>query len=434
MAQTRRTHLKGLLGGAALAACGEVPTQKLPSTSPFAFSCFAERGDIYYQTAFSELWSVRSNGTNPIKLTTAKPLVALLDLSFSGCGLAYVARSENERYELRVVNTDGSNDRSVVEFTNLDISATFSQENLLAYHIKRTVPQCSPTLESCIDSAMYVSSVAIKSTKEVPSKHSVNPVWSPQKELLAFLVGRVGEDVKAGDVAIYDAKTGLVTLLTEGLLVKEIVWSPDGKKLAYVHSSKDLSQSDEIYILDQRDESTKKISIASYNVSNLEWSADAENIVFHAKPLLEEDDEKYPQGVFVLSVPNDAITRIAKTQRIISPHWSPTGSHVIYDTASDDEIPEFARRLGITSSNSLYVCSKEGGEAQRLTNPKGNIPDISVNPLRFRQDGDFIYLGIRFDESGNGRSDLFIVNAFDGTTPRQLTNNGNVGIRYFGTL
>ncbi|RLC93794.1 MAG: hypothetical protein DRI77_11540 [Chloroflexi bacterium] len=78
---------------------------------------------------------------------------------------------------------------------------------------------------------------------EADAGHGYPPVWSPNGELIAFVVRENPQNIRADNLAwelesnIYlaDAQTGNVRPLTqfEGAITDGIVWSPNGKQLAF---------------------------------------------------------------------------------------------------------------------------------------------------------------------------------------------------------
>jgi dipeptidyl aminopeptidase/acylaminoacyl peptidase len=190
-----------------------------------------------------------------------------------------------------------------------------------------------------------------------------NPVWSPDGKKLAFVSNRTTDADRTGnsDIWVMDAKKGatLKQLTTWQDADTNPTWSPDGKYIAYLKS-----QTPEYDIYDQpqlalipADGGTPKIlnPLVDRDVSAPRWSADSKSVY-----TVVEDDRRAHVATFDL---DGNMKKITSGDRVFGSLQRATNTSWI-TTSSDPATP-----------NEIYVI--ESGAARRLT----HIHDDFLKPL-----------------------------------------------------
>jgi len=98
------------------------------------------------------------------------------------------------------------------------------------------------------------------------------PHFSPDGTKLAytkFAVGGYGSPDAQADVAVLDLVTGVETMVTTGGANVQGTWSPDGKRLAYLHGDKLATGVGAMWIVDVDGSNAKQIAAAAGTVDDL---------------------------------------------------------------------------------------------------------------------------------------------------------------------
>lgn len=142
--------------------------------------------------------------------------------------------------------------------------------------------------------------------------------WSPDSSMFAF----ASDD--EGDLDLYTTTIDGSTLvkLTEGLgvgesLFTQIVWSPDGSKIALAARIDDHLGADEIYVASTDGSGYENVTNTSYNIDQIiGWSADSSRIYYQAwrgEPI--EDSERLLYGdadIFVMNADGSGVENLSK--------------------------------------------------------------------------------------------------------------------------
>jgi Tol biopolymer transport system component/DNA-binding winged helix-turn-helix (wHTH) protein len=220
-------------------------------------------------------------------------------------------------------------------------------------------------------------------------------------------------------------------------------FSPDGKKLAFVHVSSAVVE--DIYVMPTNGGAPQRLTFDNALINNLTWTADGREIVFSARRNLAQGLWKIPvaggkpewiaeagSGVFYpvvaphgnriaysqvasdinlwqvdLTSPGKASRSlrklVASTQAEIGPQYSPDGNKIVF----------VSNRSG---SYEIWMCDREGGNQVQLTTFRGPV----AGSPRWSPDGRQIV----FDSRPDGNPDIFAINS-EGGMPRRLTSDAS---------
>ena len=219
----------------------------------------------------------------------------------------------------------------------------------------------------------------IKDTQIGLSRESV-PKWSPDGQLIAFISVVSPGDDQLCFARPNDSEFGCLASATTH--PSSVAWSPDSKRVAFLDLGRaDSARVDDVYLIDP--DGTDKSSVAdnaSYD-SLLDWSPDAEHIVYNSYWGLNAD-------IYVASSDGSDPTRLTDDGATdLHPAWSPDGKRIAF--ASDRD-----------GSFDIYAMDADGSNLNRLTNHRdhelmpawspggGQIAFVSASPAT---DGEETY-------------------------------------------
>jgi Tol biopolymer transport system component len=190
--------------------------------------------------------------------------------------------------------------------------------------------------------------------------------WSPRGDLIAFTVGQ------ASNVALISPDgAGRRTIYTAGPPQTQLIWSPDGTRLAFLRRSGTYTL--ELVVLDVATASHRVIAEGAIAYADPSWSPDSNRISFtRTRPWPEEstirtvradgsDEEEHGLGGDLA--------------------WSPDGSRVAF-VAYGDHCP---------SRRGLYVAKPDRSTESRITNECRIFGTDGVDLLRGSVDDDLVY-------------------------------------------
>ncbi len=191
---------------------------------------------------------------------------------------------------------------------------------------------------------------------------------------------------------------GIATMRSDGSSVAALrptgegpVWSPDGKKLAFVAGG-------DVFVMNA--DGTGAVDIlhgdVGSNVVGLAWKPDGLSLAFGGA-------YNYASGLFVMGADGSSVTRVLGGYGFGHPSWSPDGSRIAFECSTP------------TGNADICLVNSNGSGFAQVTSD----PDAEYQPA-WKPDGTRIL----FVANGSGFSGLKVINP-DGTGMTPLLSYGN---------
>ncbi len=203
-----------------------------------------------------------------------------------------------------------------------------------------------------------------KSVRLGGDKPAGGPVWSPNGKWIAFN----GADGEKGGLMIAhpDGSSATFMATTSGSnspvpdTGKSVVWSPDGKQIAFISSTPgeaaaaatgdpmvitrylykpdygegmtrfNDNQRLHIFVVDIASKQAKQLTKGEFDEHSIDWSPDGKKLVF-ASNREPNQDEFFNYDLFTLDLADNSIHRLTATEFCeYAPQWSPDGKSILY--------------------------------------------------------------------------------------------------------
>ncbi len=178
------------------------------------------------------------------------------------------------------------------------------------------------------------------------------------------------------------------------------VWSPDGKKIAFVGEFE--CGHPKLYVMNADGTRITKVYGGEPSPNTITWSPDGKKLAFDHGCVYFPEDPVCPIDIYTVNIDGTDVTRLtANTAGAddISPAWSPDGSRIAFTAIRSGDAP------------SIYVMNPDGSNRVRLTTSGYDyIPAWSPDGTK-----------IAFDRG----TDVYVMNA-DGSNLRAVTTGGQV--------
>src|SRR5664279_1964047 len=148
-------------------------------------------------------------------------------------------------------------------------------------------------------------------------------------------------------------------------LSQQSVWSPDGKRIAYIDDIADR-QPREIFVIDADGTNMRQITANDHKEPSLSWSPTGTEIAFTysdpAQPSLAQ------QGLALVEVASGASTILYQgAKQVGDAAWSPDGTQIAFDMADEDRVD-------------IYTIHPDGSNLTRLTREAADNIDPHWSP------------------------------------------------------
>jgi dipeptidyl aminopeptidase/acylaminoacyl peptidase len=163
-------------------------------------------------------------------------------------------------------------------------------------------------------------------------ERSVWPRWSPDAKQLAFLRDRGGDE--CFDIWLVDRDGEHEHNLTNEPEVthRDIAWSPDGTKLAYVANAAGAQKGFAIHVIDAATGAKRALTDGARDDYQPRWSPDGTLLVFWSR----RDDTRTNADLYVVAAAGGEITRLetrgGTDGESTDPRWSPDGTRISFTT------------------------------------------------------------------------------------------------------
>jgi Tol biopolymer transport system component len=248
-----------------------------------------------------------------------------------------------------------------------------------------------------------------------------SPLWAPDGKSLAYF-GRHGDQSglfvtrpDGSEITFLASSKGTNSPLPG--TGREMAWSPDGKRLAFISSTPSAlaaeasgdpmvitrylykpdagegmtrfndNQRLHIFVVDLASKQVRQLTSGETDEHSIDWSPDGKEILF-ASNRETNQDEFFNYDVFALRVDDGGVRRITATEfNEYEPLWSPDGKHIVYR----------GTRRGLTDRETtmedthVWVMNSDGGDRREI----GAVLDNRQGVPQWAPDGNSVYFTVQ---------------------------------------
>ncbi len=313
------------------------PSVSCKDTTPAAKIAFVghyEDGSGWY------VFSMNEDGSGQVELTRWPPSVGNHRQSWSRDGaLAYIEGAWGEPPTwLSLVDADGSNQRRLLDITELEIDnmsmAPEGNTVLLSVDVRHRIEiahEGHTDIETRYDRDLYAVDVAtgtLKRLTDTPDIREENAVFSPDGRKIAFF-GRSGYPQTIYDVYVMDTDGKNQRRLTSNdgsmdLHDRSLQWSPDSRKILFSMDNvfiDDTTHYGDIFVIDVAKGSLANLT-NSPDADDVEacWSPDGKKIAFTSG-----NDANY--SVYIMDADGRNVVKVHDS--ITQPSWLPDSKRIL---------------------------------------------------------------------------------------------------------
>ncbi|MBD3288887.1 hypothetical protein GF337_08805, partial [candidate division KSB1 bacterium] len=224
----------------------------------------------------------------------------------------------------------------------------------------------------------------------------IYPIWSPDGKRYAFLSNEDEKSISKTSLYVHDTESNKTKKIKDGVL-HSVNWSPDGTKLIYTKYSdatKYLSHYLDIFAYDLKKEKERPIT-RYYRAQSPAWSPDGKSMVF----VVTKDGTQNLVKLDLETKKPQYLTKFKNGEQIFTPRWAPNGNAIIVSLAERHK-------------RNIALISADSGKIHYLIRDKYDARDPIFSP-----DGEYVYFS--WDRTG-----IFNIYRMDarGKNVKQLTN------------
>lgn len=266
-----------------------------------------------------EIYAMNADGSSPVNLTNHAADDHSPAWSPDGSQIVFTSpRAETGKYEIYLMDADGSNVRRLTTFTETGQAAQWAKWSPDGTQIVFAAQSSEETRYKLYTINRDGSNLRLlfeHTPLEGDPLDATYPDWSPDGQKIAFGLGQV--DTVSQDICVINVDGSQLVNLTNDSASHHYVpaWSPDGMLIAF-QSKQDGNT--EIYLMNADGSHPVNLTQQSASDHCPSWSPDGQRIVFY-RCLGEEDRE-----VYVMNADGSEPTALTgNLDEDLYPHWSP---------------------------------------------------------------------------------------------------------------
>ena len=308
-----------------------------------------------------------------LTIVVALSLIPLMVVVDAQGQIAFVSRRDGNA-EIYVMDADGGNQRRLTNNRHDDWEPSWSPDG------KRIVfasdrDEHPDRVPGWFTSEIYVMDADGSNQLNLTNNpdDDRDPAWSPDGNRIAFSSNRDGRF--NWEIYVMDADGGNVQRLTnnpddDGHPDDEYPsWSPDGARIVFTarkawHFVHNLDTTSEIYVMDADGGNQQRLTNNRNNEWSPVWSPDGKRIAFMA----DRKGDFVSWDIYVMDADGGNEQRLTNNRAWdSSPSWSPDSKRIAFDSNRD-------------GNTEIYVMDADGGNLQNLSNnPGGNFGSAWLN-------------------------------------------------------
>jgi Tol biopolymer transport system component len=357
----------------------------------------------------------------PISTSTSLPIqsptpastpIPLPSLSSSGGGVLAFASLKGNDWQIHIMNADGSEQKQVTVGVRGGYEPTWSPDGA-----KIVFQYGGLWIADIVSGELSRIPLSVKDNN-LPNEYLVKPSWSADGEWIAFL----NESGTQGDIYLIRPDGTDLRRLTDSNNISrdgDLVWSPDGKQLAYsVYRDETIV---EIYVMDVEDALqgvavSQQLTDSPAFTWNLvtSWSPDGSRLAFSS-------DRDGNTEIYLMNVDGSNVVRL--TNNLASdtqPDWSPDGKQIAFTSDRDGNTEIYV--LDVEEA----ILSTGDANVKRLTNYRGDEAGPVWKPAIIASASS---AGLALDVPQGARPTLdgvFSPGEWDSALRQETTNGGEI--------
>jgi Tol biopolymer transport system component len=201
----------------------------------------------------------------------------------------------------------------------------------------------------------------LSASSKLVAAQTQHQVWRIAFDRLVTPGGRVLDGPSPADIFAVDTEGGAELKLTKDDRSSHPVWSPDGRKIAYIHQGTQAG----LYVMDANGSNQQWLALVPGILNTLAWSPDGKKLAFDViTPAMQQGGGNHLGGIYVFDLAHDATPQLFVKEGA-APSWSPDGTRIAYTCASGAAPADFklaACILAVDNNKSTpVVVAKDAG-------------------------------------------------------------------------
>ena len=175
--------------------------------------------------------------------------------------------------------------------------------------------------------------------------------WSPDGQQILYNAATENQNGRLS-IAIKNLAGGdPVWKMTLENSVRDLAWSPDGSKFV-------ISTADGMLLMDRNRSNPAQLIPNLFGIANLVWSPDGKYIAFRASA-----SRQAPPNLYTIQADGSRLVNLTNSSLggASTASWSPDGHWLVYDSPKD------------TGHGNIFLSNPDGSQQYRLTQSDGNL-------------------------------------------------------------